>query len=231
MRSMSAFLQRIKIIMDFFLRWSEVWALLIPIASLYFLNKKDKSLCYVKLYVFLAFFFNIVSNVISNQKTLGIKLPFDKNVFIYNIHSIARLLLFSLFFIKLKQHFLSVIKIALPPLFLCYVFIEFVFIEPLFGKKISSNLHTAESLILLFYCLQFYLFLLKDEKSSFSKTPEFWIVTGLSILVVCSFPIYLYYDAALASDTPFAIAVWNVQKISFIIFCVFIGKAFYVSRN
>ena len=78
--------------------------------------------------------------------------------------------------------------------------------------------------------MQYYLFRLKDEQASFAKMPDFWVVTGLSIFVVISFPIYLFYDRLLNEELKFVIDIWEVQKAAFLIFCLFIAKAFYTNE-
>ncbi len=210
--------------------WLEVWALLIPI---FVFLKKTSQPVYVQpviFYLFIALFLNFVIILIWKREILGLNTVFDNNNPVYNFHSIIRLIFFSVFFILLKQPFLSGVKLIIPFLFIFFVVINFIFFEDYFQTKISSRLHTVESGILLFYCLQFYLFRLKDEQASFVKMPDFWVVTGLSIFVVISFPIYLFYDRLLNEELKFVIDIWEVQKAAFLIFCLFIAKAFYTNE-
>src|SRR5690606_28186125 len=125
-----------------------------------------------------------------------------------------------------KQPFLTGVKLVIPFIFIVFVVINFIFFEYFFQEKISSRLHTVESGILLFYCLQYYLFRLSDEKISYSKSLDFWIVTGLTIFVMISFPIYLFYDPLLNLDVKFVNTIWEVHKVAFLIFCIFMAKAF-----
>lgn len=207
--------------------WLEVWALLIP---LFVLIKKPRQPGYIQpivYYLFIALFLNVVMVLIWKRETFGLNTEFDNNNPVYNFHSIARLIFFSVFFIQLKQPFLTHVKRVIPFLFIIFVVINFIFFEDFFYQtKISSRLHTIESGILIFYCLQYYLFRLKDEQAAYAKMPDFWIVTGLSIFLVISFPIYLFYDRMLSEELKFVIIIWEVQKAAFLIFCLLIAKAF-----
>jgi hypothetical protein len=71
---------------------------------------------------------------------------------------------------------------------------------------------------------------LKGEQSFFTKDPSFWIVTGLCIFVVSSFVVYLFYDSTFYNNWFATTMIWQIQKLALLIFCVFIAKAFYVSR-
>jgi len=72
----------------------------------------------------------------------------------------------------------------------------------------------------------YYLAELKEDDNLF-EGPHFWIVTGLSIYLVTNFFVFLFYAPMLSVDVNLAINIWNVHNIAFIIFCVFITKAFY----
>lgn len=211
--------------------WSEVWALLIPLVFLFRYKNRASFLNPVICYVYIALVLNIAANIISNQKKMNLDLPWHNNVLIYNIHSIIRFFLFAWFFILLKQPFFTTLKKIIPWIFLLFILINFTLFEPLTGEYISSLLHIIESVILLFYCLQFYLYVLKEEQVSYNQFPSFWVVTGLSIFVITNFPVYLFYDPLALQDVKFAISIWNVHKIAQIIFCVFLAKAFYDSKQ
>jgi hypothetical protein len=213
------------------LDWSEAWAVLIPLATFFFYKKQPRYFWPVIIYLCLAFLLSLTSDIIWKQNKLGLKLPTHNNNPFYNLHSIVRLLCFATFFIYLKQPFLSLVKRILPLLFLIFVGVNFAILENFFQNTISATIHTVEAGILLFYCLQYFLFLQKGEQSSFLQLPHFWVVVGLSIFVTTSFPIYFFYESAVYTDLPFAITVWQVQKLAFLILCFFIARAFYVSNR
>ncbi len=217
------------------LNWSEVWALLIPLTFMLRFRNKVTYLKPVRIYVWLALLLNIAINMIWRFKEdMGFREGdfLWSNNFIYNIHSITRFLLFAWFFILLNQPFLVSFKKIVPWLFIVFVIVDFIFLEDFFYYwSFSSRLLSLETGILLLYCLQYYFFILKEEHSIDHRPPSFWVVTGLSIYVVVNFPIFLLYKAFLREFENFAIHIWDVTNISFILFCVLLGKAFYESRH
>lgn len=223
--------------MENFLRqlfdWSEVWALFIPLSVLCYNKKQPVYLNPVIYYLFAALLLNICSDVIWKlQGKLHLPSWLHSNNFLYNIHSITRMLLFSWFFIALKQQFLPIAKKVIPFLFIIFAILNFIVFENFFfPETFSGRLFSVEATILLFYCLLYYMYMLKDDESSFRKSPSFWVVTGLSIYVVVNIPIFLFYTALLKQFRDFTMGIWDVHNISYIIFCIFIAKAFYESKR
>ena len=209
--------------------WIEVWALFIPLAFLYKYKKQPSYLKPVIVYLFVALYLNYISDV-SWKFKVPFHFPewFKTNTYVYNVHSIARLTLFSIFFIGLKQPFLISLKKILPFGFALFILINFLFFQDFFYPKLlSSRLHSVESGILLFYCLLFYFYILNEDQIQFNRSPAYFVVTGLSILIVISFPIYLFYKAIVFQSPNFGYKIWPVQKVAFLLFCIFIAKAFY----
>ena len=213
-----------------FADWAEVWIFLIP---LFFILRCKKELpAYlkpVKLYIFIGLFINIIILISWKFKNKW-DLPdfLHSNNFLYNIHSIVRLLLFSLFFIKLNQPFLVTIKKLLPVGFLIFVIINFIFFENFYNVILLSSVTLSiEAGILLFYCLQYLLYLAQEEKDIiFHKQPGFWIVVGLSVYEAVSFPIFLLYTTLVTAAEKFSIGIWDVHNIFLLVLCILIAKTF-----
>jgi hypothetical protein len=217
---MSKFLQLI-------LDWSEVWAPLIPLLVLLFRPKQPSFLKPVILYVWFAFFINLAGDIISDFK---IYFPWwlQSNNLLYNVHSVIRFICFSYFFITLPQGSFLTLRKLLPMLSIVFIIINFSYFEDFTNTDhLSGNLLATEAYLLLIYCLQYYLSLLRDEKEVISSGPDFWIVTGLSIYVVVNFFVFLFYVPMITENTSLAIHIWNVHNVAYIIFCIFITKAFY----
>ncbi|HEX7903542.1 MAG TPA: hypothetical protein VF487_06660 [Chitinophagaceae bacterium] len=212
--------------------WMEVWALLlIPLPFVLKRKNIPRYLKPIKLYVFAALFLNLVAVIIWKRFKLGIDLPYwlTSNNFVYNIHSIVRFLLFSWFFIALKQHFMYRVKVILPFVFIAFVIVNFTVFEDFYNYYMFSSLLLAtEAALLLFYCLQYFIFLtLEDRNTSLNKQPGFWIVTGLSIYVAVSFIVFLFFNYLIEHDIRFAIDIFDVHNIGFLILCISIALAFY----
>ncbi len=76
----------------------------------------------------------------------------------------------------------------IPYLYALILLLNFtIFSKSFTSLHINSNLITAESYLLLLYCLVYYLSKLKDAGIVFKSEPDFWIVTGLAIYVVINF--------------------------------------------
>lgn len=208
--------------------WSEVWALLIPFFFLFRKRRAPSYLLPVKIYVVLALLINI--GAISIQKfkiSWGYELGdfWYSNNFLYNIHSVVRLLLFSWFFIALNQRFMYKVKWFIPMGFCIFLLVNFIFFENFFNRyNLSGLLLATEAALLLFYCLQYYIYLMLDDKGiPFKKQPGVWVVTGLTFYVAASFFIFLFYDYLVLHDEFFAINVWDVHNFFYLALCICIA--------
>lgn len=213
---------------------SEVWALLIP---LFFLIKYRKQPLYLRpiiAYLWLALIIDLFIDIGYVYKEDAPRWLYPNN-YLYNLHSIIRFICYTSFFLSLKHPYHKLIKKIVPYVSILIV-INFIFLESFIrDKSFSSNLLSAEAGLLLFYCLQYYLFKLKDDNAETKKQPDFWVVTGLSIYVVFNFPYFLLYKYLLDKKdvalTNFVVEMWYYHNVTFIILCIFIAKAFYVSRS
>ena len=214
---------------------SEAWALLLPLTFLAFKKINKEPVKEVILYLWIAFFINLAMVIISflpefyDEK----KLPFllYNNTIEYNIHSIFRVLLFTLYFIRISHDTLHLQRKIILALFFTFVAVNFVFFEsPV--QLFSSRLFTVEAIVLLFFCIYFYLNAITQERNEkLSRQPVFWIVTGLSVYEAVNFFIFLLFTYLANNYTIFAKNIWNLHNISYIILCIFITKAFYESRR
>jgi len=145
----------------------------------------------------------------------------------YNIHSVVRFGCFSVYFIHLQKNAFTRLKKILALLAIAFLVVNFIFFENFFNpESFSGNLLTVEAYLLLVYCMLYYLGELKDDENPFNG-PDFWVVTGLAVYLVTNFFVFLFYAPMLNVDVKLAINIWNVHNIAFVIFCLFITKAFY----
>lgn len=216
--------------------WSEVWALLIPLAALYYRRKRiEANLKPVIIYLYVAFFLNLLCDF-TWRFQLRLNLPewMRNNSALYNLHAIARLLLFSWFFIRLHQMFLVTIKKSIPFLFLAFVITNFLVLKrpASFYTGFNSELHAADAALLLFYCIQYYIYLsLREQTISVIERSVNWIIAGLTIYVTFNFFIFLFFSILVKASVDFANILWEVHNISYIVFCSFIAKGIYEQRG
>ena len=217
------------------LDWSEVWAFLIPVPFMLIHKKHAGYLKPVRIYIWIAIVLTLAINIIWKFKEdFGLQKGdfWWSNNFLYNIHSIFRFVLFSWFFILLKQPFLQQIKRIISLLFIVFVLVNFILLEDFFYyNSFSSRLLSVETAILLLLCLQYYFFILREDMSAERRPPSFWVVTGLSVYAVINFPIFLFYSAFYKEFENFAIQIWDVTNLSLVIFCIFLARAFYISKH
>jgi len=212
---------------QFIADWSEVWAMLFPLGMLLIRPKQPTTLKPVILYLWLGFIINLMIDTIMVYKTYLPDWLQSNNPF-YNVHSVIRFIFFSLYFIRLPQPAFAILKKMLPFLYVLFLIINFGFFENFFNpESLSGNLLSAEAYLLLVYCMLYYLSELQDDSKNLFSGPDFWVVTGLSIYVVINFFVFLFYLPMLDVNIDLAINIWNVHNIAFIIFCLFLTKAFY----
>jgi hypothetical protein len=211
--------------------WAEVWALLMPLAVLFRYRKQPSLYRLMIIYVWISLLINLVIDLTWKLRTY---LPSDlnSNNYLYNTHAVVTFVLFSLYFIKLNQPFMLMIKKAIPIIFLAFLIINFFFFEKFFDYwKFSSRLLAIEAVLLLVYCLLYYFYKVKDENESMTmQQPDFWIVTGLGIYVAVNFFIFLLYNELTVLTSQFAIQIWNVHNISYVVFNFFLARGLYESR-
>ena len=223
------------------INFMEVWSLFIPLIALYFNKKQPAYLQPVIIYLFLALYINFLGDIMYFQDELHFPNWFRTNTYLYHIHSIVRLLLFSILFIRLKQPFLVNLKKTIPIVFIAFVIINFNFSEHFFNykyndtyhyvdSKLSGHLLAVEAVLLLLYCLIYYLFRLQEDRTDVRKPAHFWVVTGLCIFVIPCIPVYLFYESLIKLDIRFTRYIWKVPNICYLIFCIMIAKAFLVSK-
>ena len=215
----------LKLILD----WTEVWALLIPLGIVCTRPKQPSYIKPVVYYAVLALLINLFADIIESfRRTWHFPHWLWTNNWVYNFHSIVRFICFSIFFNRIDLTFFKLRK-RISFLALIFIIVNFIFFENFFDfESFSSRLLTIEAALLLFFCLQYYLSRIREDQPTTKRNPDFWVVTGLSIYVVVNFFIFLFYKTLVhTSHGKFARDIWDVHNISYIVFCLFLAKAFY----
>lgn len=218
-----------------FWAWAEVWVLLIPLFAL--LRRREQLppiLKPVAWYVIIALILNFLA-IFSWRFKLRLNLPnwMTNNIPLYHAHSIIRLIMFAWFFNLLREPFLPKIKKFLPYVFLLFVLLMFTVIKPVehFWLSYSSELHAVEAGILLFYCLQHYVYLAQAEQIPYSNSRSVnWITAGITLYVGINFFLFLFYETLINLSVDFYI-FWEVHNVAYLILCCLIAKGFYESNK
>jgi hypothetical protein len=154
------------------------------------------------------------------------------NLYLYHLHSIIRFICFSMFFVAIKKPDMPITSKIISIGSFLFVVINFLVSEEFFAKKsISSRLFAFEAAVLLFYCLQYFLYRLKQD-TILKREADYWVVIGLSIYVAFNFPYFLIYKHFIDTGrAKFIEVMWHYHNVTFIILCIFIAKAFYDGRR
>jgi hypothetical protein len=136
------------------------------------------------------------------------------------------------FFILLNQPFMRTLKKIIPFAFIVFLVINFCFFEDFFNRyNLSSRLLATEAALLLFYCLQYLIYTLLEEKTTpFKRRPGVWVVIGLTFYIAASFFIFLFYTYLVENDKYFAVDIWDVHNLMYLFLCICIAITF-VRKN
>src|SRR6185436_2876762 len=124
------------------------------------------------------------------------------NNIVYNIHSMFRVLLFSWYIINIRQYQFTFFFKTFLVAYLVFIFINFtIFESPFF---LSTRLFAAESIVLLIMCLFYFFRSIQDESQiNWLKHPSFLVCAGISLYVVITFFIFLFFYPLSQKDPEF----------------------------
>jgi hypothetical protein len=206
------------------LKWSEVWALLIPI-MVYLTQRNNAQLLFpLQLYLLFAIVLNLFITLISNIHEFVLMFNGSNHVF-YNLHSVVKVAFLGWFIMRyLPRASANIIRLVFV-FYGAFILFNFSFFEsPLF---FSSRLLTIESIILMFLGISWYLYTLQDDgRREYNRGAVFLVITGIVIYESVSFFIFLFYKQLIVPERNFALLIWKVHDIAFIIMCVFMARAF-----
>ena len=209
--------------LQYILDWSEVWALFIPLFAFVYYRPEGEWVKPVVLYLFAAFVINLWIDLVWLHNLLITHENYHYNGFFYNLHSLVRLILFSWFFQLITRP--QTMYRILPLVFLVAIPVVYLIKNP--KLDLSSPLLTLEAGILLFYCLHYYYFAMREDDAVLPhRQPAFYIVSALCLYTAVNFMIFLFYNYLTREYRDYAIEVWDVHNISYILFCIFIARAF-----
>ncbi len=172
--------------------WSEVWALLIPLAVIFITRKNKKEMRPIVLYVWVGLCLSLVSTIMYvYHKQMPAWL--QNNNLIYNVHSIVRLIFFSWFIRQFKFNRPSTIHYILLAAYGIFIVINFILWDP---PHLFSNTHfIAESIFLLAFTIMFFFRAMQDEsETDWIKQPAFLVCAGISLYEAVNFFTFLFFE-------------------------------------
>jgi hypothetical protein len=206
---------------------SEAWAVLIPLFVYLIKKPKQGFLKIIFIYLIVAFIINLCGDIIEENYYHDPKwiVELNYNQPFYNLHSILRLFLFIYFFKKIKIPVNKILRTLIPIMAVLIFTINFTFFHSF--KKFSSLTFSVEGIILIVLCVLYFIKKLKSDEILTEFDASLYIVTGLAIYEAVCFPIFLFYNTLIEQTKHFAINIWDVHNITYIVFCLFIARAFY----
>lgn len=209
--------------------WSEVWALLIPLTVILVHKPKGTKTSWLILYVIFALVLNIASTIIA-QFHGSMPSWLKNNNILYNLHSVARVIFFSLYIGRVRSYKYPIAFKLLLMAYIGFIIINFNFIES--ALYLSPNLFAAESIILLIVCLLYFFRSLQDESDIYwLKQPSFLVCAGVCFYEVITFFVFLFFNIINYSpehkDISFADILSLIYMISFVILCILLAMALY----
>jgi hypothetical protein len=209
--------------------WSEVWALLIPLIVIVIYKPKAPDIRPLVLYVITAFILNFTATFIV-EYYYYLPTGLQNNNLLYNLHSIARVVFFSWYILKITPPKLLFIYKAILSVYVIFILVDFLFFEsPIF---ISPSLYSAGSFVLLFLCLTFFLRSMQDESgTNWISQPSFLVCTGISLYEAITFFIFLFIYPVAEKNPDFGRLSFKIYQAIFIVFCVLLALALYRSKK
>lgn len=210
---------------------SEAWAVLIPLVVYLSKKPKQKFIKPIFIYLLAALVINLCGDIIEENYYHDPKwiVAINYNLPFYNIHSIIRLLLLMYFFALIQIPKNKALQILLLCCVIVLAIINFSLLSSF--KDFSSVTFSFEGIILIIYCLIYFLKRLKSDELTSGFDNSLYIVTGIAIYEAVCFPIFLFYQTLTNQTRDYAVSIWDIHNIAYIVFCLFIARSFYGSSR
>lgn len=216
-------------ILDKIISSSEVLALLIPLFIIILHKPSGTGVGLLKWYVIIAFIVNLAATIMYLFHSSMPDFLRNNNI-LYNVHSVSRVIFFSLYILEVRQYrFKTPMKILLGT-YVAFCIYNFTVLESPFF--LSSNLFSAESIVLLIMCLAYFFQSIQDEEeTNWLRHPSFMVCSGIIFYEAITFFIFLFFYPVYHNDLAFSLATMRIYAITFVILCILLGMALYRSRK
>lgn len=224
------------------LNWSEAWAPWIGIITCIIVRPKGRWVQPIITYLIVSAILGFLLDLIwmRNKFDLGAWMEANltflndrygrlSNGLLYNLLSLARLLIFSWLFFLLGGKTIFTVAMLI---FSSALIFGFYVIYPQALTEFSSFQHAVEAANILILCLLYFVRVNQDLNiESPGRLPHSWAVNGLTFYSAVNFPIFLFYNYLAEHYLDYAIIVWNVHNVSYIILNILFAVSFIRARN
>jgi hypothetical protein len=205
-----------------FATWAELIGILIPLCYIIITKPKGREIRPLVLYIYVASIFIILSTTISKIHEKAPVLE-QGNLVIYNTHSIIRVLFASWYIAAFKGLWSSTLIRIILPVYCIAVLINFLFLHQSF-LNFSDRLHSAESVLLLFICIVYFLSTIIDVSDTiWMNHPSFVFVAGLNFYEAITFFVFLFFNLINVHESyrhSFGEVLMILFAFSYIVFCI-----------
>jgi hypothetical protein len=177
-------------------------------------------------------FIVICSPIVYSYKILNkFKVLNNISIIIDLLFTVIEFLTFIIFFIKILDKSINklIVKtinyVFLVSIFVIYTF-EFISLPQL---KLSTlqNLYSFQAICLLIPCFLYYLEIFKAEPILIlTNDPKFWIVTGLSFFMICTFPFSLFTNYFKAKNPLLYNYMYSIFYIFYALLFIMISRSY-----
>ena len=209
--------------------WSEGWALLIPLLTIFILRPKGRYLLLLKTYVILAFLVIFFAQLVQQCYYLFPDSLNNNNIY-YNIHVVIRVLTLGWYIISVRTYKYHVLLKALLILFIAFTLINFTFFEsPLL---LSIRLFAAGNITLIICCVSYFLrSILEDSTVNWLKHPSFIVCTAVCLYEAVTFFIFLFIYPLSYTDPEFGLVTLRIYQVILVLFGILLAIALYRYRK
>lgn len=211
------------------IRWSELWALLIPLTILRKYRVSNPELKPIILYLWVALPLNFLSLSISEFSDYIPAFLKNNNLF-YNIHSVIRVVLFGTYISHtglLKQQ--KLFRFVLPVYLLLALLYFCLRKSPL---DFSFEIYCIESVTMLGLCISYFLLSIRDESDTiWMDQTSFLLCAGISFYESMTFFVFLFFDALLRISMSFGETTMMIFSGAYSILCIIIAIALFRSKQ
>lgn len=200
-----------------------------PLMIIVFYKPDRSKMRYIIAYTILAFFLNLITFFLYVYHSY---LPsyLQNNNILYNLSSLIRVLFFGLYIYHIKPYRFQIVHKILFVAYFIYAFVNFAFIQSPFF--LSNTFLAAESIVLLIFCLFFFLsFMQDDSETNWLKQPSFLICAGICLYECVIFFIFLFFYVLSQKNPEFGVITLYIYYLVFIILCILLAIALYRSRK
>lgn len=196
--------------------WAEVWPLIIFLLIYFFTRQKNDDLKLLIIYLLITTLISIPANIISNF-TDRVPVAFRNNSVCYNLLAFIKVIFIGIYIIRLKP--MRQFRFTKPLLifFLFFSIIDFILFEPP-TERLGKYLYSAVSIILLVYCMTYFLTSIIDDDDEFNlKNPAFLVCSGIAIFESVNFFVYLFIYELYTTDITVSKITRDISNWTYII--------------